>query len=114
MQNSGLQNIISVVASDGVVLSLLQDDPQSFVKHFDLGDEAAFALQSAETVLELDNDPLGMTTLTGGVTKCYADSPDFDRPLPLNRMTKKDLLRVLKISLQDERFAKRLRADLSL
>jgi hypothetical protein len=122
MQDSGLHHLISTVATDGALLSMLQDNPRAFAERMGLGETAAAALESADTVLKLDVNPLSAITLTGTVTtthtisstKCYARTRDFDQRIVPERLTKKDLLRVLEISLKDPRFAARLKADMGL
>jgi hypothetical protein len=74
--------------------------------------------ESADALVELDLNPLMAITLTATITKTvtarYSRQDDLERPLAVGRMTKKDLLRVLRLSLKDSRFAAKLRADMGL
>jgi hypothetical protein len=110
----GLHNLISTISADGAMLAMLQDDPRAFADRMGLGEAAAAALKSADTLVELDRDPIHRTTLTGGVTKCYARGRDFQDRVDVERLTKKDLLRILKLSLTDARFAAKVRSDIGL
>jgi hypothetical protein len=120
MKQASMSDLVRFAAADTKVLMALRKDPAAFSQHFGLTALENDALRTADSLAELDRNPLGRiaTTLTGGVTKTQKRSHlELDSLAyvgDLNRLTKKDLIRLLKLSLRDRRFAEKLRAELKI
>jgi hypothetical protein len=115
-----MSELVSAAAADASALMALRKDPAAFSQRFGLTASETDALRTADTLSELDRNPLGRSaiTLTGGVTKTQRKSHlEFDslaHVRDLDRLTKRDLIRLLKLSLMDRRFAKKLQAELKI
>ena len=120
MTQPSMSELVSAAAADANALMALRKDPVAFSQRFGLTASETDALRTADTLSELDRNPLGRSalTLTGGVTKTQRKSHlEFDslaHVRDLNRLTKQDLIRLLKLSLMDRRFAKKLQAELKI
>lgn len=120
MKQASMNELVSAAVADSEVLMDLQKDPTAFSQRFGLTALETDALCSADTLYELDRRPLGRfaITKTGGVTKTQRRSHlEFDslaHAKDLNRLSKKDLIRLVKISLTDRRFAEKLKAELKI
>jgi hypothetical protein len=118
MKQSSMSELVSAAAADSKVLTALRNDPAAFSKRFGLTAPETDALCTADTLSELDRNPLGMSamTLTATITKTQRRShlvlDSLAHVGDLNRLTKKDLIRLLKLSLGDQRFAQKLQAKL--
>jgi hypothetical protein len=120
MKQASMSELVSAAAADAKVLMALRKNPAAFSQHFGLTAPEIDALCTADTLYELDRNPLGKfaITKTGGVTKTQRRSHlEFDslaHVRDLNRLTKKDLIRLVKLSLRDRRFAEKLQAELKI
>jgi hypothetical protein len=120
MKQASMSELVSTAVADSKVLMALRKDPAAFSQRFGLTASETDALCTADTLSELDRNPLGRSaiTLTATITKTQRRSHlEFDslaHVRDLNQLTKKDLIRLLKLSLTDRRFAQKLQAELKI
>jgi hypothetical protein len=120
MKQPSMSELVSTAVADSKVLRALRKDPAAFSQRFGLTARETDALCTADTLYELDRSPLGRfaITKTGGVTKTQRRSHlEFDslaHARDLDRLSKTDLIRLVKLSLRDRRFAEKLKAELKI
>jgi hypothetical protein len=116
--NVDLQTFIGAAARDPDLLAQLRRDPDKLSARLGLALDERQAIRSADLLMELDRDPIGQAalTLTGGVTKTQRHTKPT-KPMSLaalERLPRRDLMRLLTLSLQNEDFAAKMRSDLGL